>query len=159
METGRVGDDLAVMAVDHRREVHLPVAGLDLGDVREPFLVRGLGGEIAVGEVVGGGRGLALVGAVASAFRHVRDEPVLRHDPADHLLRDAGPERGLDPAVPVPAPGGGERLGHPDAQPGVLVNAEPGVVVVVAARCICLMVCVPVCRGVVDRVAGEKLTM
>ena len=25
--------------------------------------------------------------------------------------------------------------------------------------CICLMVCVPVCRGVVDRVAGEKLTM
>ena len=26
-------------------------------------------------------------------------------------------------------------------------------------RCICLMVCVPVCRGVVDRVAGEKLTM
>lgn len=29
MEAGRVGDDLAVMAVDHRREVHLPVAGLD----------------------------------------------------------------------------------------------------------------------------------
>ena len=42
MEAGRVGDDLAVMAVDHRREVHLPVPGLDLGDVREPFLVRHL---------------------------------------------------------------------------------------------------------------------
>lgn len=29
----------------------------------------------------------------------------------------------------------------------------------VVVACICLMVCVPVCRGVVDRVAGEKLTM
>lgn len=60
----------------------------------------------------------------------MRRRTVLGHDPAEHLLRDAGSEHGLDPAVPVPAPGGGERLGHPDAQPGVFVNGEPGVVAV-----------------------------
>ena len=31
----RVRHDHAVVAVDHRRKVHLSVAGLDLGDVRE----------------------------------------------------------------------------------------------------------------------------
>lgn len=49
------------MAADHRREVHLPIPGLNLGDVREPFLVRHLSREIAVGEVAGSRRGLALV--------------------------------------------------------------------------------------------------
>ena len=61
------------------------------------------------------------------------DQPVLAHDPADHLLRDTRPGRGLDPPVPVPALGIGERPRHAGAQPGVLVNAEPRVVVVVAA--------------------------
>ena len=60
----------------------------------------------------------------------MRDKPVLGHDPAEHLLRDAGSERGLDPAVPVPALGSGERLGHLDTQPGVFVDPEPGVVAV-----------------------------
>lgn len=60
-ETGRVRDDLAVVAVDHRREVHLPVPGLDLGDVREPLLVRRFGGEIPFDEVAGRGSRLALV--------------------------------------------------------------------------------------------------
>ena len=40
-----------------------------------------------------------------------------------------------------------------------LENALMREVVEVVKKCICLMVCVPVCRGVVDRVAGEKLTM
>ena len=101
--TGRVRDNLAVVAVDHRREVHFPVPGLDPGDVREPLLVRLFGREVAVDEVAGRGRGLALVGAVAPTSRNVRDEIILLHDPADHLLRDAGSEHGLDPAVPVPA--------------------------------------------------------
>ena len=57
----------------------------------------------AVDEVVGRGRGLALVGAVAPSSRHVRRQTVLGHDPADHLLRDAGSEHGLDSAVPVPS--------------------------------------------------------
>ena len=67
----------------------------------------------------------------------MRDKPVLGHDPADHLLRDAGSERGPDPAVPVPALGSGERPGHPDTQTGVSVNPEPGVVAVggCSARC------------------------
>lgn len=133
-EIGRVRDDLAVVAVDHRREVHLPIPGLDLGDVREPLLVRPFGHEVAVDEVAGCGCGLALVGAVSASFGHMRDESVLGHDPADHLLRDAGSERGLDPAVPVPALGRGERLRHLRPESGVSVNAEPGVVVVVAAR-------------------------
>ena len=34
----------------------------------------------------------------------MRRQTILGHDPAEHLLRDAGSERGLDPAVPVPAP-------------------------------------------------------
>ena len=37
---------------------------------------------------------------------------------AEHLLRDAGSEHGLDPSVPVPALGSGERPGRPDAQAG-----------------------------------------
>lgn len=125
------------MAVDHRREVHLPVPGLDLGDVCEPLLVRRFSREVAVDEVAGSGRRLALVGAVAPTSRHMRDKPVLGHDPADHLLRDAGSKHGLDPAVPVPALGGCERLGHPDAQTGVFVSPEPGVVTVggCSARC------------------------
>ena len=44
-ETGGARDDPAVAAVDHRREVHLPVPGPDLGNALGPLLVRGLGGE------------------------------------------------------------------------------------------------------------------
>ena len=57
----------------------------------------------------------------------MRDESVLGHDPADHLFRDAGLERGLDPAVPVPALGRGERLRHLRPESCVFVNGEPGV--------------------------------
>ena len=115
----------------------LPVPGLDLGDVRGPLLVRPFGHEVAVDEVAGRRRYLALAGTVPASFGHMRDKPVLGHDPADRLLRDAGSEHGLDPAVPVPAPGGRERLRHLDAQPGVLVSPEPGVVAVggCSARC------------------------
>ena len=52
-ETGRVRYDPAIVAVDHWGEVHLPVPGLDLGDVREPLLVRRFGREVAVDEVAG----------------------------------------------------------------------------------------------------------
>ena len=68
-ETGSVRDDPAVVAVDRRREVHLPVPGLDLGDVRKPLLVRRFGREVAVDEVAGSGRRLVLVGAVV--FRQI----------------------------------------------------------------------------------------
>mgnify|MGYP006871123883 CR=1 FL=1 len=64
----------------------------------------------------------------------MRRQTILGHDPAEHLLRDAGSERGLDPAVPVPALGSGERLGHLRSESGVFVNPESGVVIVVAAR-------------------------
>lgn len=63
----------------------------------------------------------------------MRHEPVLGHDPADRLLRDAGLEHRLDPAVPVAALGISEHPRHLLPEPGVLVNAEPGVVVVAAA--------------------------
>ena len=67
----------------------------------------------------------------------MRRRTILGHDPAGRLLRDAGSERGLDLAVPVPAPGSGERLGRPDTRPGVSVNPEPGVAAVggCPARC------------------------
>ena len=63
----------------------------------------------------------------------MRREPALGHEPADRVLRDARPERGLDATVPVPALGVGERPRHAGAQPGVLADAEPRVVEVVAA--------------------------
>mgnify|MGYP001660869839 CR=1 FL=1 len=68
-------------------------------------------------------------------FRHHPEpaRPNLTKHTADHLLRDTRPERGLDPPVPVPAPGIGERPRHAGAQPGVLADADPGMVVVVAA--------------------------
>ena len=129
-EAGGVCDDLAIEAVDHRRKVHLPVPGLDLADVRQPLLVRTLGREVPVDEIGGSRRRLALVGTIPASLGHVRHEPFLRHDPADHLLRYAGLEHRLDPAVPVPALGIGERPGHLRPESGVLVNAEPGVVAV-----------------------------
>ena len=55
----------------------------------------------------------------------------LGHDPADRLLRDAGFERGLDPAVPVAALGISEHPRH--------LLPEPGV-------CLCSMVLRPVER-------------
>lgn len=60
----------------------------------------------------------------------MRRQTVLGHDPTDHLLRDAGPEHGLDPAVPVPSLRSGERLRHLRPEPGVSVNSEPGVAAV-----------------------------
>lgn len=108
----------------------LPVPGLDLADVRQPLLVRTLGREVPVDEIGGSRRRLALVGTIPASLGHVRHEPFLRHDPADRLLRYAGLEHRLDPAVPVPALGIGERPGHLCPESGVLVNAEPGVVAV-----------------------------
>ena len=64
-EPGRVRDDSAIVTIDHRGEVHLPVPGLDLGDVREPLLVRRFGREIPFDEVAGSRRRLTLVGAVS----------------------------------------------------------------------------------------------
>ena len=115
----------------------LPVPGLDLADVRGPFLVRTLGREVPVDEIGGSRRRLALVGTIPASLGHVRHEPFLRHDPADRLLRYAGLEHRLDPAVPVPALGIGERPGHLRPESGVLVNAQPGVVAVGgrSARC------------------------
>ena len=115
----------------------LPVPGLDLADVRQPLLVRMLGREVPVDEIGGSRRRLALVGTIPASLGHVRHEPFLRHDPADRLLRYAGLEHRLDPAVPVPALGIGERPGHLRPESGVLVNAQPGVVAVGgrSARC------------------------
>lgn len=42
----------------------------------------------------------------------MRRQTILGYDSAERLLRDAGPEHGLDPAVPVPSLGRGERLRH-----------------------------------------------
>ena len=67
----------------------------------------------------------------------MRREPALGHEPADRVLRDARPERGLDATVPVPALGVGERPRHAGAQPGVLVNADPGMVAVRGCSALC----------------------
>ena len=107
-----------------------PSLALIPGDVRGPFLVRTLGREVPVDEIGGSRRRLALVGTIPASLGHVRHEPFLRHDPADRLLRYAGPGHRLDPAVPVPALGIGERPGHLRPESGVFVNAEPGVVAV-----------------------------
>lgn len=52
--SGCVGDYLAIVAVDHRREIHLAVRRLDLGDVRQPLLVGTFGGEVPGNQVAGG---------------------------------------------------------------------------------------------------------
>lgn len=119
------------------RGTPFPSLALIPGDVRGPFLVRTLGREVPVDEIGGSRRRLALVGTIPASLGHVRHEPFLRHDPADRLLRYAGLEHRLDPAVPVPALGIGERPGHLRPESGVLVNAEPGVVAVGGrwARC------------------------
>ena len=114
-----------------------PSLALIPGDVRGPFLVRTLGREVPVDEIGGSRRRLALVGTIPASLGHVRHEPFLRHDPAGRLLRYAGLEHRLDPAVPAPALGIGERPGHLRPESGVFVNAQPGVVAVGgrSARC------------------------
>ena len=112
----RVRHDHAVVAVDHRGKVHLAVTGLDLGDVREPFHVRRGSGEVPVDEVVRRGRDLALVRAVAPPSGDTGDQPVLAHDPANHLLRRPGAQRRLDPPIPVPAPRFAEHVRDAAAQ-------------------------------------------
>ena len=49
--SGCVGDYLAVVAADHRREIHLAVRRLDLGDVRQPLLIGTFGGEVPGNQV------------------------------------------------------------------------------------------------------------
>ena len=95
-----------------------------------PLLVRRFGREVAVGEVAGSRCGLALVGTVPTTFGNMHRQTVFFHDPADHLLRDEGSEHGPDPAVPVPALRGGERLRHLRPEHGVFVNGQLGVVAV-----------------------------
>ena len=75
-----------------------------------------------------------------ASFGNMRRRTVPGHDPADRLLRDAGLERGLDPAVPAPALGGGERPGHLRPEPGVSVSPGPGVAAAGGrpARCRCI---------------------
>lgn len=115
----------------------IPVPGPDPGDVRQPLPVRLSGREAPVGQAAGCGSRLAPAGTVPAPFGRVRHEPAPGHDPADRLLRDASSGHGLDPAVPVPAPGSGERPGHPDTRPGVSVSPGPGVAAVGGrpARC------------------------
>ena len=90
------------------------------GDVRGPLLVRGLGGEVAVGEVAGRGCGLVLVGAVAPTSRNVRRQIALRlrPEPGEHasLERSTGSvfplfdrRRGLAPGS-FPAPSATSRI-------------------------------------------------
>lgn len=63
----------------------------------------------------------------------MRHGPVLGHDPSGHLLRDAGSESGLDPAVPVTTLGRGERIGRLRSEPGVFILAGLRMVAVVAS--------------------------
>lgn len=84
--SGCVGDYLAVVAVDHRREIHLAIRRLDLGDVRQPLLVGTFGGEVPGDRGAGGGIRPALVGTVPATSGNMRHGPVLGHDPSGHLL-------------------------------------------------------------------------
>ena len=130
--SGCVGDYLAVVAVDHRREIHLAISRLDLGDVRQPLLVGTFGGEVPGDRGAGGGIRPAPVGTVPATSGNMRHGPVLGHDPSGHLLRDAGSESGLDPAVPVTTLGRGERIGRLRSEPGVFILAGLRMVAVVA---------------------------
>lgn len=61
------------------------------------------------------------------------DQPVLAHDPANHLLRRPGAQRRLDPPIPVSAPRFAEHIRDAAAQSPVLIDPRSRVVVVVAA--------------------------
>ena len=101
MQTSGLGDGPAVVAVDHRRAIHLAVTGFDLGDVRQPFHVGPCRGEVAVDQVVGGGRGLALVGTVVPSAGNMCHQRLPAHDPAHHLLRYTQTQAVVDPTVTV----------------------------------------------------------
>ena len=78
----------------------------------------------------GAGRGLALVRAVAPPSGNTGDQPVLAHDPANHLLRRPGAQRRLDPPIPVPAPRFAEHVRDAAAQGPVLIDPRSRVAAV-----------------------------
>jgi len=57
-------DDAATEAVEHRRQIEPALTRLDVGDVRQPLLIRRRGGEIALDHV---GRDRMMVPAVGGA--------------------------------------------------------------------------------------------
>ena len=137
----RPGHRAPVEAVDHRAQVALLARREpELGDVGDPQLVgrrrpEPVGAVGAQRQVRRGGRDLAGVAAPPAAAGPGGAEPLLAHQPADDLLRDAHaapPQLGVDRPVAAP-PHRLEGVGDERAQPPVPVPAEPGAVVLIGA--------------------------
>ena len=138
----RPGDGAPVEAVDDGAEVG-PLAGgeAELGDVGDPQLVRRGGGEVvrpvgAQRQVRRGRGGLARVGAPAPSPAPGGREALLAHDAPHDLLGDARaapPQLGPHGAVAAAAAHLGEQRPDLGPQPGVLVGAEAGPVVLIGA--------------------------
>ena len=84
----RPGDRHAVVAVDDRRQVHLARRDPELGDVRDPQLVRVRGVEVPVHEIGRRAADLAFVGTVALRALGHGHEPMGRHQAHDAFRGD-----------------------------------------------------------------------
>ena len=132
----RPGDELAIEAVEHRREVALAAGQPELGDVSEPYPVRSLGMEAAPDQVGRSVRDLPGVRAVPFGSLEVDDPAsLLGHDPPHDLLGHdhgvvAGAERMGDVAVAPGAVRAIERIHDAASDAGVLVVARKGAALV-----------------------------
>jgi len=102
----RPGDRHAVVAVDDRRQVYLARRDPELGDVRDPQLVRVRGVEVAIHEIGGRAADLALVRGVALRALEHGHEPVGRHQAHDAFRGDddaRAPQLEVHALVPVAA--------------------------------------------------------
>lgn len=82
------GDDLAVIHINHWREVDLDPRDAELGDITNPLLVRPLSVELTVKNI---GRDLgdsAPVGAVTAPRPGDTDKPFLGHELGNQFLRN-----------------------------------------------------------------------
>lgn len=135
----RPPDDPPAPHVEYDRQVQeaSPRGDVDVGDIRDPQLIRPRGGERPRHEIRRGGRGrIAARGAVILAPRHA-DNAMLPHE-ARHPLAVHPPARfhelGVDVRRSIGAAGGLVNLPDAPQQPGVALRprrrptAAPGVV-------------------------------
>src|SRR4051794_31892056 len=105
----RPTDDFSGEQIEDHGQVEPALAGRDIGDIRQPDLIRLLGHEIPIEQVGRDRQRMLAVGrAHAIAARYVSPDAMPAHDPLDPLATDTlalGTQFGVDTRRPHIGPG------------------------------------------------------
>ena len=86
MSPNRPAHHQPVKAINDWRQVNLASRNLEFSNVGEPLLIGRSGTEVSIDEVLRGGTYLSKVGVISAAFGLGHDQPLLLHQPTNHLL-------------------------------------------------------------------------